>query len=96
MPHLLLWGGCPRKLGLGELGGLAEWRGLSRRSGKVFLKVGRRSQYLEKLGLGELGGLAGWRVETRRRIFYQMALPGAFSQIPDPTNSGPVWSAGGA
>ena len=25
-----------------------------------------------------------------------MALPGAFSQIPDPTNSGPAWSAGGA
>ena len=26
LPHLLLWGGCPVKLGLGELGGLAKWR----------------------------------------------------------------------
>ena len=26
LPHLLLWGGCPGKLGLGELGGLAKWR----------------------------------------------------------------------
>ena len=70
--------------------------GLSSRVGKVFLKVNRKIQCPEKLGLGELGGLAGWRVETSRRIFYQMALPGAFSQIPDPTNSGPAWSAGGA
>ena len=50
----------------------------------------------EMPGLGELGGLARWRVETGRRIFYQKAPPGAFSQIPDPTNSGPAWSAGGA
>ena len=26
LPHLLLWGGCPAKLDLGELGGLAKWR----------------------------------------------------------------------
>ena len=26
LPHLWLWGGCPEKLGLGELGGLAKWR----------------------------------------------------------------------
>ena len=26
LPYLLLWGWCPGKLVLGELGGLAEWR----------------------------------------------------------------------
>ena len=69
--------------------------GLSSRVGSIFIKVGRRNYCPAMPGLGELGGLARWRVETSRRIFYEIVLPGAFSQIPDPTNSGPAWSAGG-
>ena len=62
----------------------------------MFLKADRRIVCPEIPGLGELGGLARWRVETSRGTFYQMAPPGALSQIPDPANSGPAWSAGGA
>ena len=66
------------------------------RVGSIFIKVRGRNYCPAMPGLGELGGLARLRVETSRRIFYEIAPPGAFSQIPDPTNSGPAWSAGGA
>ena len=70
--------------------------GLSSRVGCIFIKAGRRIYCPEKPGLGKLGGLARWRVELSGSFFLQIALPGAFSQTPDPTNSGPAWSAGGA
>ena len=75
LPYLLLWGGCPEKLGLGELGGLAGWR-VEQQSREIFLKVGRRIQCPEKLGLGELGGLAGWRVEQQIKISFLRQVGG--------------------